>query len=124
VLFDGAHEGSEVVAALPRDPREMFQPAFLAGFAAGRPSWLRSRLRENDLVDFTPRAPVRAYYGRRDVDVSPDEARAQVRRWTERGADARAVDVGDFDHEGSVLEAAPAIRDWFDTLAAAGGPAR
>src|SRR4029453_1178347 len=55
---------------------EMFQPAFLAGFREGRPSWLRSRLRENDLVDFTPRAPVRAYYGRSDVDVSTEGARA------------------------------------------------
>lgn len=118
-LFDGVREASEIMAALPRNPREMFQPEFLAGFAAGRPSWLRRRLRENDLVDFTPRAPVRAYYGRRDVDVSPEEARAQARRWVERGADARAVDVGDFDHDGSVLEAAPRVRDWFDALAAA-----
>lgn len=118
-LFDGEHEAGEIMAALPRNPREMFQPEFLAGFEARRPSWVLRRLRENDLVDFTPRAPVRAYYGRRDVDVSPEEARAQARRWSERGADARAVDVGDFDHDGSVLEAAPRVREWFDALAAA-----
>jgi acetyl esterase/lipase len=119
-LFDGTHEGAEVVAALPRDPREMFEPAFLAGFQAGQPSWLRRRLRENDLVDFTPHCPVRAYYGRLDVDVSPQEARSQAGRWSERGVDARAVDVGDFDHEGSVLAAAPLVRRWFDALARSG----
>jgi hypothetical protein len=94
----------------------MFQPALLEALDAGRPSWLVDRLRENDLLAFTPRAPVRLYYGRLDVDVSPEEARAEARRWSERGADARAIDVGPFGHDASVLEAAPLVRDWFDEL--------
>jgi len=121
VLFDGSHDGETIMATLPRDPRAMFRPEVLADFEAGRSSWLADRLRENDLVAFTPRAPVRLYYGDRDVDVSPEEAHAQARRWTERGADARAVDVGPFEHDPSALEAAILARDWFDTLAAAGG---
>jgi pimeloyl-ACP methyl ester carboxylesterase len=115
-LFDGHHGGEAIRDALPRDPRAMFQPAFLEAFEQRRPNWLARRLRENDLVDFTPRAPVRLYYGEHDVDVSPEEARAQARRWAERGADARAVDVGPFDHDASVLEAAPLVRQWFDEL--------
>lgn len=115
-LFDGHHDGAAIRAALPRRPREMFQPAFLAAFEAGRPTWLGERLRENDLVDVTPRAPVRIYYGALDVDVSPEEARAQARRWSEHGVDARAVDVGPLDHEASVLEAATRVRAWFDEL--------
>lgn len=117
-LFDGEHDGDAIIEALPRDPREMFHPEFLDAFAAGRPNWLADHLRENDLLTFTPRAPVRLYYGGLDVDVSPEEARAQARRWSERGADARAIDVGPFDHEASVLEAAVRVRDWFDQLSA------
>jgi pimeloyl-ACP methyl ester carboxylesterase len=117
-LFDGSRGGEAIREALPRDPREMFQPEFLAAFEEGRPNWLADRLRENDLVAFTPRAPVRLYYGALDVDVSPEEARAQARRWSERGADARAIDVGPFDHDASVLEAAPRVRGWFDELRA------
>lgn len=123
-LFDGNHGGESIRSALPRDPRAMFQPEFLAEFEARRPNWLADRLRENDLVAFTPRAPVRLYYGALDVDVSPEEARAQARRWSERGADARAVDVGPLDHEASVLEAAPLVRTWFDELASSRGGGR
>jgi pimeloyl-ACP methyl ester carboxylesterase len=115
-LFDGSHGGEAIIEALPRDPREMFQPEFLEAFEARRPNWLVDRLRENDLVALTPRVPVRLYYGGLDVDVSPEEARAQARRWSERGIDARAIDVGPFDHDASVLEAAPLVRDWFDEL--------
>lgn len=63
---------------------------------------------------------MRLYYGELDVDVSPEEARAQARRWSERGADARAIDVGPFDHDASVLEAAPRVRNWFDELSGGG----
>jgi pimeloyl-ACP methyl ester carboxylesterase len=115
-LFDGSHGGEAITEALPRDPREMFQPEFLATFEERRQNWLADRLRENDLVAFTPRVPVRLYYGGLDVDVSPEEARAQARRWLERGVDARAIDVGPFDHDASVIEAAPLIRGWFDEL--------
>lgn len=115
-LFDGSHGGEAIAQALPRDPREMFEPGFLEAFEEGRPNWLADRLRENDLTAFTPRAPVRLYYGGLDVDVSPEEARAQAHRWSARGADARAIDVGPVDHEASVLEAAPLVRGWFDEL--------
>jgi hypothetical protein len=67
---------------------------------------------------------VRLYYGELDVDVSPEEARSQARRWAQRGADARAVDVGPLDHEASVLEAAARVRDWFDELSGADEVAR
>ena len=116
VLFDGEHDGEAVRAGLPRNPRDMFQPAFLAAFDAGEPTWFATRLRENDLVDFTPRAPVRLYYGSLDVDVAPEEALRQAERWRKRGADAIAVDVGPFAHDPSVLEAAVRVRDWFDAL--------
>ena len=108
-LFDGSRGGEAIREALPWDPRDMFQPEFLAAFEEGRPNGLADRLRENGLVAFTPRAPVRLYYGALDVDVSPEEARAQARRWSERGADARAIDVGPFDHDASILEATPLV---------------
>lgn len=115
-LFDGTHDGQAVQAGLPRNPREMFQPAFLEDVTTGRSHWLLARLRENDLTEWTPSAPVRLYYGSLDVDVSPEEARRQAARWSERGADAVAVDVGPFAHDPSVLEAAPRVRTWFDEL--------
>ena len=117
VLFDGAHGGDAIVAALPAQPRDMLTPGFLADYDAGRETWFVTRLAENSLLDWTPRAPVRLYYGEADVDVAPAEARAAATHFSARGGDVRAITVGALDHEGSLLAAAPLLRAWFDELA-------
>jgi hypothetical protein len=113
-------EGVVVALAFAGHGYLLAAPDYLGlGSSPARPTWLGERLRENDLGAFMPRAPVCAYYGSLDVDVSPEEARAQARCWAAHGVDARAIDVGAFDHEASVLEAAPLVRAWFDELAGA-----
>lgn len=116
-LFDGAHDGAAIVAALPAQPREMLTPAFLADYDAGRETWFVARLAENSLYGWKPQAPIRLYFGEADVDVSPEEARAAATHFTVAGSDVRAVSVGAVDHEGSILAAAPLLRAWFDELA-------
>jgi hypothetical protein len=118
-LFDGSHDGDDVIAALPRMPRDMFRPEFLASYADGSPNWLRDRLLENGLNDWTPHAPIRLYFGSRDVDVSPHEAAVEAERLTQRGCNVVAIDVGPFDHYKSVLAAVPRVAEWFDSLTSA-----
>ena len=118
-LFDGAHDDDAVVAALPRQPRDMFREDFLSSYADGAPNWLRDRLVENSLFDWTPRGPIRLYYGSRDVDVSPREAIVEADRLTRRGGDVTAVDVGPYDHNESILAAVPSVVAWFDSVAGA-----
>ena len=119
LLFDGAHGGDAVLAALPAQPRDMLTPEFLADYDAGRETWFLARLAENSLIHWTPRAPIRLYCGEADVDVAPEEARAAAPRFSARGGDVRAIAVGAVDHDGSVLAAVPQLRAWFDELAAA-----
>jgi hypothetical protein len=119
VLFDGAHGGDAIVQALPAQPREMLTPEFLADFDAGRETWFLKRLAENSLLDWTPRAQLRLYYGEADVDVAPEEARSAATHFAAGGGDVRAIGVGAVDHEGSVLAAVPLLRAWFDELAPA-----
>jgi pimeloyl-ACP methyl ester carboxylesterase len=116
-LFDGAHDGAAIVTALPADPRELLTPVLLAAEESGGDHWFLTRLAENSLLDWTPKAPVRLYYGERDVDVSPEEAISFARRTSARGADVAAESVGDLDHDASILAAAPKVRAWFDSLA-------
>ena len=116
-LFDGAHDGTAIVAALPANPRDLLTPALLAAQASGGEHWFLARLAENSLLDWTPQAPIRLYYGERDVDVSPEEAVAFAARMRARGADVVAESVGELDHDASILAAAPKIRAWFDSLA-------
>ena len=123
-LFDGMHDGASIIAALPRNPREMFRDDFLQSFANGQHNWLRDRLVENGLSDWTPRAPIRLYYGDLDLDVSPKEAALEAERLRARGGNARAVSVGAYNHDQSVLEAVPYIVKWFDELTASDVSAR
>jgi pimeloyl-ACP methyl ester carboxylesterase len=116
VLFDGLHDGDAIMAALPANPREMFHEQFLQTYTRGEPNWLRERLIENGLYEWSPRAPIRLYFGALDVDVSPREAEVEAKRLNARGGHVSVVDVGEIDHDRSVLAAAPAVLVWFDQL--------
>jgi Secretory lipase/Periviscerokinin family len=115
-LFDGLHDADAIIAALPADPRAMFRDEFLASYESGADNWLRSRLIENSLYEWSPRAPIRLYVGSLDDNVSVREAEVEARRLNARGGNVTTVDVGARDHFDSVLAAAPLALAWFDEL--------
>ena len=116
-LFDRPNDVETVVKSLPRDPRALFRPQVLDAIAGKREHWLVDALIENEMGDWTAKAPIRLYYGSKDVDVPPVESTATARQMTARGSAAEAVDVGAVDHEGSVLAAAPLALAWLQTFA-------
>jgi hypothetical protein len=116
VLFDGDHDSDVISAALPANPRELFIPEFLDACENGTGHWFLDALTENSIVDWTPDAPVRIYYGQNDVDVLPEEALLAEGEMKARGADITAVSVGPWDHNTSVLHAVPAALEWFSAL--------
>ena len=116
VLFDGEHEVDAIVSALPAMPRSMFTKAFLDDFDHGRPTWLLTAIAENEAFQWAPKAPIRLYFGERDMDVSPKEAHAGAAELTKRGGDVTLVSVGEYGHDESVLHAALQVRRWFDEL--------
>ncbi|MGH6911391.1 MAG: alpha/beta fold hydrolase, partial [Phenylobacterium sp.] len=117
-LFAGATP-KEILAALPSTPRWLFNQDFLDAFDNDRPHWFLKTFAANSLTDMTPRAPVRLYYGSKDVDVVPQEALAAARGMQARGADVVAIDVGPVGHDPSMLAAAPLILAWLRELEAA-----
>ena len=116
VLFDGNHEIDEIVAGLPASPRDLFVPEFLAAYDNGTAHWLLDAISQNDVEDWTPRAPVRLYYGENDVDVLPEEARRGESALKSRGAAVTALSVGPYDHNTSFLYAMPLVMQWFSEL--------
>ncbi|HEY3947641.1 hypothetical protein [Phenylobacterium sp.] len=116
-LLDGDHT-ADIKTALPATPRSLFTPEFLAAFDAGQPHWLMDGARANEAYAWAPRAPLRAHYGGRDVDVPAEDTLAFVAEAGRRGGLAEAVNVGPYDHNATVFHAAPAIRAWFDQLSA------
>lgn len=120
-VFDGG-KPDEIIAALPANPREMFNPGFLEAYDRDRPHWYLDAFAANSLTDITPRAPVRLYYGSKDMDVSPQEAIVAAKAMRARGADVTAVDVGPVGHDASMLAAAPLILGWLGELEAGAAP--
>lgn len=115
-LYDAPHEPDAIMAALPKTPRTMFAPAFLDAFDHGGSNWLLDAIAANEVSHFTPRAPVRLYYGRNDHDVLPREALQTAAEMRGRGADVTAYDVGPYEHNPSILHAAPPALAWLDHL--------
>jgi pimeloyl-ACP methyl ester carboxylesterase len=118
-LYGKLHKPDEILAALPRTPRSLFVPEFLQAFDTGGAHWLLDALAANEVSHFTPRAPVRLYYGRDDRDVVPREATQTAAEMRARGADIAAIDVGPYGHDPSLQHAAPQALAWLGELDAA-----
>jgi pimeloyl-ACP methyl ester carboxylesterase len=122
-LFAGA-KPQTILKELPGDPRRMFNPNFLDAFDHDKAHWYLDAFTANSLVDVTPRAPLRLYYGSMDRDVLPDEALNASRLMQARGANVVAIDVGPVGHDASMLAAAPRILAWLRELETAAAKSR
>ena len=117
-FFNGEHTLQEVAQILP-PPRTLFRPGFLAAVSAGTHPFA-SQLHANDTIDVRPRAPVRLYYGDADVDVFPRNTQVAAIAMKSAGVQVTVVDLGEsVDHPAAFYLGMPAVRAWFDELAAA-----
>ena len=110
---------SAQLATLPAQIRAEFQPALLAALAADstHPFW--RALRDNDEIDWAPRAPTRLYFGSADQNVDPFNAPTAAAHMRSAGAaNVAAVSVGAYDHAGAVVPATVAGRIFFDSVRA------
>jgi pimeloyl-ACP methyl ester carboxylesterase len=113
-LFDGTHGIQEIDAVLPV-PEELFRPETLALIAhpGGR---YAVALRDNDVCDWTPSAPVRLYHSRGDRDAVFANAEQCHRQMMAKGGTAQIMDMGPIDHVGTAVTSVPLIRTWFSHL--------
>ncbi len=116
-LYDQPHKPDEIIAALPKDPRRLFVPEFLAALDGQGTHWLVDAAAANEVSHFKPKASVRLYYGSADIDVTPKESVTTARMFASAGADARAIDLGPVDHNASALKAGPLALAWLEALA-------
>ena len=115
LLLDGDH-AADLDKRLPSNPRELFTQQFLTAFDNKQPHWFLDAMRRNEAYAWAPLAPFRAYYGDKDRDVAPANAKFFAREASRRGGHVQAVPVGPQDHTGTVFHAIPMIRRWFDQL--------
>lgn len=116
-LFDGKHRAEEIVKELPAMPGDLFLPELLQAVRKYPAHPLNAALRENDVYNWKPLAPVRLYYGKGDRDVPPENTLKAGKHMKGAGANVRAVNVGDaLDHQTAVGPAFAAAYQWFETL--------
>lgn len=116
-LFDDRNATTNSIGrALHQTVAQMLSPDFARAAETGSQHWLIDALAENSFDNWTPRAPVRFYYGAADTEVAPQESISAAEQMHARGADAESVNVGDIGHEPSLFASVPLIVEWLDSL--------
>jgi pimeloyl-ACP methyl ester carboxylesterase len=115
-LFDTPHDADAIEKALPSNPRVLFTREALDAIDGKGQHWLVDALAQNEMGDWRAKAPIRLYYGSRDVDVTPEESVRTARQMKARGSDIRAIGVGPVGHNESVPVAVPLIVRWLTEL--------
>jgi hypothetical protein len=117
-LFNGSTALSEITEALPSTAQELFQPAFLKAVEDDENHPILARLRENDVYDWKPLAPVRLFHAGGDREVSFTNAVVAHDRMQALGADVELVNVGDeLGHSTGAVPSLLGAFAWIKTLA-------
>lgn len=117
-LFDGRHGSGEINAKLPSKPVLILRPDVVESLRNDPSDPLRAVLRENDLLDWAPRSPLRLYHCSGDQDVPPANMASALASFHARGAtQVQALDpLPGADHGSCAQPALLAAKAWFDTL--------
>ena len=119
-LLDGAHSSGELNDAMPRDPFQILRPDFQADFRTNANNPLRLALRDNNLYDWTPQAPMKMFQCSGDQDVIFANAQVAYESFTNRGACCvELVDPGApqaLSHGACVIPSFRGALTWFETL--------
>lgn len=121
-LLDGQHDGADLNRAIGTSvPLQVFRPEFLNAFRNDPNHPLRLALKDNDLYDWTPRAPMRLYHCDGDQDVLFVNSLVAYDSFVERGAtQIQLIDPYPTATHGDCAPIAllGAKFLWFDTLVA------
>lgn len=117
-LFDGESTGSQIDAAMPNVPRDILLPSLITAIESDTEHPWRLILRDNDVYDWKPEAPVRMFHCAGDTTVPKANSTIALARFKELGAESVEL-VDPFAFAGhsdcaplSLLQA----RTWFESL--------
>jgi len=117
-LLNGANTGAQINSAMPADPIQILQPAFLAALRSQPRHPLRLALQENDLYRWKPVSPLRLYQCSGDLDVDPLNAQVALASFQAQGAtQVQLLDpLPGGDHTTCAQPSLLAAKTWFDSL--------
>jgi hypothetical protein len=117
-LFQGNSSGGQINAAMPSNPTLILKPAILAEFRTQPNHPMRVALRDNDLLAWTPRAPLRMYHCAGDRDVIKTNSQVALQSYHSRGAThVQLIDpLPSGDHGACAMPSLLSAKAWFDSL--------
>jgi hypothetical protein len=117
-LLNGAASGGDINAAMPARATLVLKPEVLAAFETNPRHRLRLALQDNDVYDWTPRAPLRMYHCAGDQDVIFLNSIAALASFYRRGAaHVELIDpLPTGDHGACTVPSFLAVKEWFDTF--------
>lgn len=117
-LLDGQHGGGDINQAMPADAIVILKPEELLAFRNEPEHPLRVALRDNDLYQWTPQAPMRLYHCRGDRDVLIANSEVAYQSFLSRGAkEVALVDpLPTADHGGGFYPCLLHAKIWFDGM--------
>ena len=96
-LFDGTRDGDVIAAALPASPRQLLTPGALAATLNGS-NRIAARIRDNDVIDVNPAAPLVSCHGTDDDSVPFTSTTSARSRLAARGFTLAVVELTGKDH--------------------------
>ncbi len=116
-LFDGTKSISEIDAALSTSIATLFDSTFIADFLSSGEQELKTALRENSPLDWSPEAPTRFYHGDADITVPYLNAVLAESLLTANGGDkVELTIIPGGTHETAAVPAMEMALAWFDSL--------
>ncbi len=100
--------------SLPEIGTDMFQPDYLNEIMEDDAHPFNQNLRDNDLFDWVPQAPVALFYCTEDEQVPYQNAIFTANYMATEGANVQAFNAGDYDHIGCTFPALLFAIIWFD----------
>jgi predicted esterase len=112
-MFDGKHSYSDIAQMLNgKKLSDIMSPSKFVEFKNNL--MFSTLLKENDVYDWKPRAPVRFYHGKADRTVPYENAETAYNRMKELGADVQLINLGDsIDHVTGIIPAFSMAMEWF-----------
>ncbi len=117
-LLDGTHGMGELNAAMPSIPNHIMIPEVLDSFINNQDHYFREALRDNDVYDWTPVAPLKMFYCEADDEVYYLNAFVAYDKFIENGSTSvEMMSAGaNFGHFECAFYALSGGKNWFDTF--------
>jgi len=117
-LLDGWHGMDELNAAMPSIPNHIMKPEVLDSFINNQDHYFRVALRDNDVYDWTPVAPLKMFYCEADDEVYYLNAFVAYDKFIENGSTSVSKESAgaNFGHFECAFYALLGGKNWFDTF--------